>query len=259
VENLAPSRLLKTRQGTIALGIGAAVLAAILLLVYLSHYRSSVKGSSEAVTVLVAKRLIPKGTSGAALASKDLFDATTIPKGQLKVGAISDSALLRGTVAATDIYPAQQLTASDFTTPSAGALASQLSGRWRAISISLDAVHGLSPDVVAGDHVDVYAQLDGVKSPVGVEKTLGLLMPDVTVIATPTQAAAGTTAPASGNYVLRIPSRQTARFLYMAQNGNIWFALRPAIGAKKTPRAFVTSNNIYAGSLGQGQFIVGGH
>ena len=41
MENLAPGRLLKTRQGTIAIGVAAAVLAAILLLVYLSHYRSS--------------------------------------------------------------------------------------------------------------------------------------------------------------------------------------------------------------------------
>jgi hypothetical protein len=64
VENLAPSRLLKTRQGTIVVGVAAAVLAAILLLVYLSHYRSSVKGSTEPVTVLVAQSLIPKGTSG---------------------------------------------------------------------------------------------------------------------------------------------------------------------------------------------------
>src|SRR5438552_14528283 len=77
VENLAPSRLLKTRQGTIVVGVAAAVLAAILLLVYLSHYRNSVKGSTEPLTVLVAKRLMPKGTSGATLATKNLFVVTT--------------------------------------------------------------------------------------------------------------------------------------------------------------------------------------
>src|SRR6266536_5411313 len=83
VENLAPSRLLKTRQGTIAVGIAAAVLAAILLLVYLSNYRNSVKGSTEPVTVLVAKSLIPKGTTGTTIATKSLYVVTTIPKGQL--------------------------------------------------------------------------------------------------------------------------------------------------------------------------------
>jgi Flp pilus assembly protein CpaB len=233
VENLAPSRLLKTRQGTIVVGVGAAVLAAILLLVYLSHYRNSVKGSTEPVTVLVAKRLIPKGTTGASLASNNLFVVTTIPKGQLKLGAISDPAVLRGTVAAADIYPRQQLTTGDFTTTSVGALASQLAGAWRAISLpTLDAAHGLAPGVQAGDRVDVYAQLNGV---------LGLALPNVLVLVSPTQAAAGSTAPVSGNYILRVPTSKAAKFAYLGQNGTFWLVLRPASKPRPTPPALEPS------------------
>jgi Flp pilus assembly protein CpaB len=233
VENLAPSRLLKTRQGTIAIGVAAAVLAGILLLVYLSHYRSSVKGSSEPVTVLVAKRLIPKGTTGASLANNNLFIVTTIPKGQLKLGAISDPAVLRGTVAAADIYPRQQLTTGDFTTTSVGALASQLAGAWRAISLpTLDAAHGLAPGVQAGDRVDVYAQLQGV---------LGLVLPNVLVLVSPTQAVAGSTAPVSGNYVLRVPTSKAAKFAYVGQNGSFWLVLRPASKPRPTPPALEPS------------------
>jgi Flp pilus assembly protein CpaB len=237
VENLAPSRLLKTRQGTIVLGIAAAVLAAILLLVYLSHYRSSVKGSAEPVTVLVAKRLIPKGTSGTSLATQNLFVVTTIPKGQLKLGAISDPAVLRGTFAAADIYPRQQLTNADFTAASVGALAAQLSGRWRAVALpALDAAHGLSPDVQAGDHLDVYGQLNG---------TVGLLMSNVMVLASPTQAVAGSTAPVSGTYILRVPTAKAPRFAYMGQNGTFWLVLRPGHGAGATQPTFVTADNTF--------------
>jgi Flp pilus assembly protein CpaB len=239
VENLAPSRLLKTRQGTIMIGVAAAVLAAILLLVYLSHYRSSVKGSTEPQTVLVAKSLIPKGTTGASLASKNLFVVTTIPKDQLKLGAISDPAVLRGTVAAADIYPRQQLTTADFATAAVGALASQLGGAWRAISLpTLDAAHGLTPDVQAGDHIDVYAQLNGV---------LGLVMPNVLVLASPTQATPGSTAPVSGNYVLRVPTAKAARFAYIGQNGTFWLVLRPASGARPTPPVLEPNRNIFGG------------
>jgi Flp pilus assembly protein CpaB len=237
VENLAPSRLLKTRQGTIVVGVAAAVLAAILLLVYLSHYRSSVKGSTEPVTVLVAKRLIPKGTSGNSIAEQNVFVVTTIPKGQLKLGAISDPAVLQGTVAAADIYPNQQLTTNDFTTKTVGALASQLTGRWRAISLpTLDAAHGLSPDVQAGDHVDVYAQVRNVT---------GLVMSDVLVLASPT-AATGS-APASGNYILRIPSSRAAKFAYIGQNGNYWLVLRPAVKALPTPPTLAPTANLFGG------------
>jgi Flp pilus assembly protein CpaB len=237
VENLAPSRLLKTRQGTIVLGIAAAVLAAILLLVYLSHYRSSVKGSAEPVTVLVAKRLIPKGTSGTSLATQNLFVVTTIPKGQLKLGAISDPAVLRGTIAAADIYPRQQLTTADFAASSVGALAAQLSGRWRAVALpALDPAHGLAPDVQAGDRLDVYGQLNG---------TVGLLMSNVLVLASPTQAAAGSTAPVSGTYVLRVPTAKAPRFAYMGQNGTFWLVLRPGHGAGATQPTFVTADNTF--------------
>jgi Flp pilus assembly protein CpaB len=237
VENLAPSRLLKTRQGTIVVGVAAAVLAAILLLVYLSHYRNSVKGSTEPVTVLVAKRLIPKGTSGNSIAAQNLFVVTTIPKGQLKVGAISDPAVLQGRVTAADVYPNQQLTTTDFTTQSVGALASQLSGRWRAISLpTLDAAHGLSPDVQAGDHVDVYAHVSNVT---------GLVMSDVLVLASPT-AATGS-APASGNYILRIPSSRAAKFAYIGDNGKYWLVLRPAVKALPTPATLAPSANLFGG------------
>jgi Flp pilus assembly protein CpaB len=237
VENLAPSRLLKTRQGTIVVGVAAAVLAAILLLVYLSHYRSSVKGSTEPVTVLVAKRLIPKGTSGNSIAEQNIFVVTTIPKGQLKLGAISDPAVLQGTVAAADIYPNQQLTTNDFTTKTVGALASQLTGRWRAFSLpTLDAAHGLSPDVQAGDHVDVYAQVRSVT---------GLVMSDVLVLASPT-AATGS-APASGNYILRIPSSRAAKFAWVGENGRYWLVLRPATKALPTPPTLAPSANLFGG------------
>jgi Flp pilus assembly protein CpaB len=237
VENLAPSRLLKTRQGTIVVGVAAAVLAAILLLVYLSHYRSSVKGSTEPLTVLVAKRLIPKGTSGASLATKNLFVVTTIPKSQLKFGAISDPAVLRGMIAAADIYPRQQLTTADFAAASVGALAAQLTGRWRAVALPpLDAAHGLAPDVQAGDRLDVYGQLNG---------QVGLLMSNVLVLASPTQATAGSTAPLSGTYILRVPTAKAPRFAYMGQNGTFWLVLRPGHGAGTTQPTFVTADNTF--------------
>jgi Flp pilus assembly protein CpaB len=234
---------LKTRQGTIAVGVAAAVLAAILLLVYLSNYRSSVKGSTEPVTVLVAKRLIPKGTTGASIAGKNLFVVTTIPKGQLKVGAISDPAVLQGTVAAGDIFPRQQLTSALFTVPSTGALASQIKGTWRAIALpTLDAAHGLTPDIQAGDHIDVYGQLAG---------NLGLLMANALVLASPTQPAAGSTAPVSGNYILRVPASKAPKFAYMGQNGSFWLVLRPATGAHGTQAVSLPQASIFETRGGQ--------
>jgi len=68
-------------------------------------------------TVLVAKRLIPKGTSGSSIAAQNLFVVVTIPKEQIAPRGISDPAVLQGRVAAGDIYPNEQLAMSHFTTP----------------------------------------------------------------------------------------------------------------------------------------------
>jgi hypothetical protein len=78
----------------------------------LSHHRSTEPG-----TVLVAKRLILKGTSGSSIAAQNLFVVRTVPKVQMAPTAISDPAVLQGRVSAADIYPNEQLATSSFTTP----------------------------------------------------------------------------------------------------------------------------------------------
>ena len=57
-------KLMSTRAGTIAIAGGAALLAGIFIIVYLNRYRHSIKAQGAPVTVLVAKKLIPKGTPG---------------------------------------------------------------------------------------------------------------------------------------------------------------------------------------------------
>ena len=74
------SKVTQSRGWTLGLGIAAAALAAILLIAYLVQYRSSVNASTEPTPVLVAKGLIPKGTSGTVIAEKGLFQAATLPK-----------------------------------------------------------------------------------------------------------------------------------------------------------------------------------
>ncbi len=239
MERLLPRDMLKTRNGTIAVGVGALVLATLLLLVYLSHYRSSVKSSNAATTVYVAKRLIPRGTSALELANKALYTPVEIASGQLKEGAVTDTGVLQGEVTVNAIYPGQQLTVSDFgTTATSNALSGVLTGSWRAISIPLDAVHGMIPQVQTDDHVDVYVQVNGV---------LGLMSSDVLVLQAPNQVAAGTAAPTSGNYIFRVPSSVAPKLAYAADNAKIWLALRGQTDVRPTHQALVTASNLLGG------------
>jgi len=234
--------MLGTQRRTVLAGVVALILAIILLLVYLNHYRSTVKSANAATPVLRAKVFIPAGTTALTLARRGLFEVTAIPKDQLREGAVTDAAALHGQVALTDVYPGQQLTIDEFgVTATSNALSGsadllgtgKTEGTWRAIAISVDTIHGLSPQTQTGDHVDVYVQAGG---------TLGLLMQNVLVLAAPNQSAAGTTATtaASPNYVLRVPTQIAARFAYAQDNSKLWFVLRPEKGAKPAGRTPVS-------------------
>jgi pilus assembly protein CpaB len=221
VQNILSSRLFSTRGGTIAVGLFAALLALLVLLLYLSNYRSSIRSSSAPVPVLVAKHLIAQGTAGDVLGTGGGFQATEVPKADVKEGALSDPAVLKGRVAVSDIYPGQQLTLADFTPTALASLGSRLTGKQRAITIPVDTVHGMIGTIVGGDRVDVYANLNGV---------IKAIMQNVFVLGA-TGGAAGTGVGAtsgSSAITFRVTPIGAARMAFASDNGKIWIVLRPA-------------------------------
>ena len=183
-------RLVSTRRGTLFVALLAALLAGVTVVAYLNQYRNSLKAQGALVTVLVARDMIPKGTSGNVLATKSLYTATTIRESQLREGAISDPASLRGTVATREVFEGAQLTSADFVA-AGDSIAATLSDRERVVSVPLDAAHGLIGEIEAGNRVDVYAgfnviPVDGAGRPVNggqARPMLRLIMSDVPVLA----------------------------------------------------------------------------
>jgi len=222
------TKVQQSRGWTLALGIAAAVLAAILLIAYLVQYRSSVNSSTEDTPVLVAKNLIPKGTSGTVIAEKQLFQGAQLPKNDLKVGAISDPAYLNGRVAVVDIFPGQQITTADLSAGLTDAIPTQLSGKQRAVAIPVSGARGLVGFVSSGDRVDIYYATGANGGTV-----LGLLAPDVLVM----RAAAADGSPT----ILRADAGLAQKLALASDSGTLWFLLRPAGDSAKTPKKAITS------------------
>src|SRR5215475_9007768 len=150
---------MSSRGWAIALGIGAVVLAAILLVVYLDRYRSQVSGENAPTPVLVAKQLIPTGTPGSVVATNGMYQATTLPAKEVEVGAVADPSYLAGRAAAADIFPGQQITSTDFAASDTTSVDSQITGTQRAFALSIDNVHGSLSQLQSGDSVDVYTSV----------------------------------------------------------------------------------------------------
>jgi pilus assembly protein CpaB len=231
-------RIFSTRSGTLAVGVLAAGLAAVLLLVYLNRYRDNLRQQNAAVAVLVAKSLIPKGTPGDLIGTKSLFQATSVPRAQLKAGALVDPSTLHGLVALTDIFPGQQLTLASFGAVRAGAVASQLSAFERAVSIPVDATHGLIGQVQIGDHVDVLVGLGSAGTTRGTPtgSIIKTLLQDIPVLVT------------TGNSLtLRVTDQQAARLAWASDNGKIWVILRAAAGAIQSTPHIVSLESVLVG------------
>jgi Flp pilus assembly protein CpaB len=246
-------RVLGTRRGTIIVAAAAALAAGVSILVYLNSYRSDIRAQGAPVTVLVANQTITKGTPGSAVAAKAMFSRTTIRESQLRDGAFSDVASLRGRYATADVYKGQQLTAADFAA-SAKSMASTLSGADRVITVPLDSSHGLIGNVQVGDHVDVFAGFNVIPlGPNGVPIAGGqphavvkLMLQNVPVVGLSVKSG-GIGSAATSNVSVKLTDAQALDLAFASDNGKVWLALRPSSGAPAAAPGMVTVESVLLG------------
>lgn len=233
-------RFLGTRRGSFLVAAVAAALAAIALAVYLNNYKDDVRAGTLPTQVLIADRLIPKGTSGDAVAADRLFRPTTISEDSVKAQALTDAAALTGKSATRDIFPGQQITAADFAS-GADPLRGRLSGTQRALAIPVDAAHGLIGSLRTGDRVDVFGSFTGGTS--AGRGVLFTIAQGVLVLKAPS-GDASTNTNNQKSVILRLTDAQSARLAYAADNGKVWVTLRPPTGGESNAPATVTLSSV---------------
>jgi Flp pilus assembly protein CpaB len=243
-------KLLSTREGTFAFATLAGLLAVGLLLAFMGAYRNSVDEGAQPVTVLVARESLPKGASGDVIAEKGQFQATGFKRDQVKEGAVTDPASLRGQVAVHNLVRGQQLTVSDFSRPKNPVL-SRLADDQRAMTLPLDAAHGMAGQIQTGDHVDVFAgfQVQPVGSGGRTHPVLRVLLQDVEVLQAPPAPKQGGLGGGgqTQNVVLRVSDKDAPQLAFSSDNGKLWISLRPAAGAKQDAPSMVTLNRLLLG------------
>jgi Flp pilus assembly protein CpaB len=199
------------------------------LIVYLYHYRS---GSNAALSVLVAQKLIQKGTTGDVIrTTSGLYQATSIPKSQVESGAIVDPATLSGQATTTDISPGQQLTASDFEATSTSSVVNQIGPGQRAVVVTLGSPEQVGGQIAAGSHVDAWVSGSNQSASNGSNtQSVVLLYQNLYVLGIN-----------GGNVTFRVTPVQAGRLIWASQNATIYLALRPTVG---TPANVPAINNL---------------
>ena len=239
-------RALATRRGTLAIAGVCALVAAAILMVFLSRYRDSVSEAAAPTPVLVATSLIQKGTSGDVLAEKRQFETVTRAAEDVKQGGVSDPALLAGKVTTADIYPGQQLTASSFTAVT-GTVLPKLADDQRAIAIPVDQAHGLVGQVQTGDHVDLLASYETTNSATGQGSAIvKTLLQDKLVLRAGGQPLDGGSEgkDAEKSIIVRVTDREAVPLAHAADNGQVWVLLRPAGDAEQSAPQTATEDSV---------------
>jgi Flp pilus assembly protein CpaB len=145
----------KSRLRNLALPLGLATLAAILIGVYVVSYRNSVTHGAGLVSVMVARRDIAAGTDGSTIAGGGYLESQTVPRRSVVPGAVTSATPLTSKVTSSQIYKGQQVTLRQFVPATQGGIFGRFSGNQRLVIVPGDPNQLLAGTLSDGDHVDV--------------------------------------------------------------------------------------------------------
>jgi Flp pilus assembly protein CpaB len=223
------------RAKNIGIAVALAALAAILTSAYVVNYKRHVQRGEGKVTVLVAARDIPAGTSGADVVDQKMLKEQTVPRKSVVAGAISSPSQLAQYVATQDVFEGEQVSTRRFSPPTEQGIRAQIKGTQRAYQLPGDANQLLAGTIKAGDHVDVVGTWEATKDVV----VSRVILRNLLVLQAPTGVdTAKVTSPGAGgeSVQLRVTDVQSNKLIWIQKNGvsdgeAYYLALRPPSNA----------------------------
>jgi len=241
------------RAKNIGIAVALAALAAILTSAYVVNYKRHVQRGEGKVTVLVAARDIPAGTSGADVVDQKMLKEQTVPRKAVVAGAISSPSQLSQYVATQDVFEGEQVSTRRFSPPAEQGIRAQIKGTQRAFQLPGDPNQLLAGTIQAGDHVDVVGTWDSAgansSNPALVSR---VILRNLLVLRAPTGTdAAKVTTPGSGgeSVQLRVTDVQSNKLLWIIKNGvkdgeAYYLALRPPANALESRNVVQDSHTL---------------
>ena len=253
------------RFWNVAIALGLGLLAITLTTFYVTNYKHHVQHGESTVTVLVASKDIPAGTSGSDVIAKHFLTSESVARRAVVPGAISSAGQVKELVATQTVFAGEQVTTRRFGTQAQQGLRSQLEGTQRAFQVPGDANQLLAGTLRDGDRVDLVANLkykfvnfragnsstntdDLVASRVVLKNLLVLRAPGgggPTSKITPNDS--------SFSVVLQVTDAQSQKLFFVMKNGDWSLQLRPVINPQDSPSTVETVGSVLGDGLHQGQ------
>ncbi|MDQ1551224.1 MAG: pilus assembly protein CpaB [Actinomycetota bacterium] len=223
------------RAKNIGIAVALAALAAILTSAYVVNYKRHVQNGEGKVTVLVAARDIPAGTSGADVVDQKMLKEQTVPRKAVVAGAISSPDQLAQYVATSDVFQGEQVSTRRFAPPTEQGIRSQIKGTQRAYQLAGDSNQLLAGTLKEGDHVDVVGNWTvKVNGGNGNDHHVTRdILRNILVMRAPTGSGSSTvtTGDKSQDVQLRVTDVQSQKLFWIEKNGDWHLTLRPPVNA----------------------------
>jgi Flp pilus assembly protein CpaB len=258
------------RARNILIAVALAAVAALLTSFYVTSYKRHVQRGEDHVTVLVAKKDISEGMTGAEAAG--MLSPLEVPRRSVVPGAISNPDQIAGLVATQPTLEGEQVTTRRFSPVSENGVRADLKGTLRAFQLQGDTNQTLAGTLRDGDHVDVVATFkypDGCVTCIHITRTV---LRNLKVLNAPDVPAASgkLTNNLQNDYsvMLAVTDRQAQKLSFtevVADNDGGWkLTLRPVVHGDDSPESVSGLNGptgIAHEGLNGGQFdaATGGH
>jgi len=255
------------RARNILIAVALAAVAALLTSFYVTSYKRHVQRGEDHVTVLVAKKDIPEGTSGAD--ASHMLSPLEVPRRSVVPGAISSADQISSLVATKPTLEGEQVTMRRFSPVAERGIRADLKGNLRAFQVSGDVNQTLAGTLHDGDRVDVVATFKYKKAGGSSGDTFfasRVVLRDLKVLKAPNGPPVGTklTSGLQDNFsvMVAVTDQQAQKLLFvMTQtggqgggNGVGWsLQLRPVLHAADSPESVTTLDTVLRDGLGGAQ------
>jgi pilus assembly protein CpaB len=208
--------------------VAAVLVAAIgagLVLIYVHDVNQKVKAREAPEQILVAKKVIPAGTTGAAASAEGDLEFLRVAREAVAPGALAKIDPVANLVTLAPIYPGEQILSLKFGKQGASSLLTIPTAGTVALSISLPGPAGVNGFIAPGSQVAVFLTAGGATK---------LILPRVSVIAVGSRTLVPSSGQATGTnqqsdvVTFGVTAAQAQTLIYAQSAGSVYLTLLTA-------------------------------
>jgi len=240
------------RIRNIAVAIGLALVAMLLVLLYVKNVRRSAQTDVANVQVYVAGKDLSAGTSGGQIVKGHDLKLQSVQKRDVVPGAISSPAQIDSLMLAAPLYEGEQVTLRRFTSAAAEGIRAQLTGTMRAVQVPGDANQLLAGTLQAGDRVDLVGNIHVTGTSGSQSDATKIVLRNLRVLSASSGAGSGSKVTPSGgsssdSVILAVTDQQVQRLFFVLKNADWTLELRPVLNPADSKGPTETSDTILKG------------